>query len=243
MPRSWAGFTNWANMPWTELPERKIVHAIPFHHPQSIISLHPFTITNTNCTPAITNLRGRPCVALAGGGAAGDGSNFCCGVAGILLKAGVETIVRGAFSMATLAQHTIEFGLSVVGTGLITTPASDFVKVKSAGATLTVQCQKATGGIQSFAVPLAPAAATWYDFAMRIAPDPVTAGAGVINLAIGTNWIPGQGAPQSWTFPVGVGYMPDTVNLAEYCAFQASAGTTASHFEYYVLETGAIPAW
>ena len=215
--------------------EVTIRRAIYFGESQSLITLHPFTITNTNCTPTVSNVgtspRGRPCANFAGAGASTDGSNFAFGVAGILLQAGKAARARFSYFSADIANHEMAFGFGVVGTGMIASDPTDYVMLRfTTGQTVPhLRCKKANANGQDVALNIsavetagALVSSIWYDFEFEVTPDPVVSGAGRIRVWLGRN---GGAKVLIYDDAFGAG-IPDTVKMAPFVSGRAGGAVT-----------------
>lgn len=215
---------------------------VRFNQPRNIITLHPFTITNTNCTPAITNIGGRPCVSLAGAGAGTDGSNFCIGVAPILLMAGKSCRIKGAFRSTDMTNHEFAFGLGVVGTGIIAADPTDHVMIRKLTSVTapSIRARKASGTAETLTLATgALANDTWYDFELVITPDATTSGKGRIQVFFGASVAGGTSIPYLTTVDIAT-QMPDTVKIAPFFGWRAgSTVTTAAYVEHLSVQQAA----
>lgn len=228
-------------------PETHLSRKIDFGQSQNIITLHPFTITSTNSTPAVLNVGAtsnqRPCVNFAGAGAATDGNNLCFAVASIIPVASKPLIVKGSLFSADITNHEFLFGMGVVGTGVIATdPTDHFMIRKLTGETVpSVRSRKASGTANIAALNTgALANSTWYDFAIRCTVDASTSGAGRLEVWWGSNLTGGQAMAKIYDNVFGTN-VPDTVKLAPQCAFRAGGSvTTIMSFGYYQFEQAGL---
>lgn len=166
-----------------------------FNRSDNIITLHPFTITNVNCTPAISNVGGFGCVNLGGAGAATDGSNFCDAVASYKMRAGKQTRMWWGWRAADAAAHAFAFGLTTVTTTFTAnhdggTPAADFLCLTKAATASTayLRARLNSGTAEAVTLQWTPANDTWYWFEVTILPDETTATQGRILVDV---WTPG----------------------------------------------------
>jgi hypothetical protein len=205
-----------------------------FCRPDHIITLHPFTVTTVNCTPALSNVGGRPCVSLAGGGAATDGANFCYGAAAsIRTIAGKSTRIHFGVRSADALNHSWMFGLNVVSTTLTAnldsggTPSTDFCVIhKTLNSRIPrFRSRKASGTAQSVATTLTCEDATWYDFDLVVTPDLTTAGKGRVQVYAAAAGATMKGYYEA-TLSTGI---PDTVSMALGFGFlEGDTGTDAT---------------
>lgn len=235
MPTSIGGKLNAFSQPPGSRGELLLHEEVRFNQPRNIITLHPFTITTVNCTPAITNIGGRPCVSLAGAGAATDGANFCLGVAGVLATAGKTLRYKWAYRSTDITNHEFAFGFGVVGTGIIASDPTDHVMVRKLLSITapSVRSRKASGTAETLTLPTgALANDTWYDFEMVVRPDAVTAGKGVVDIYFGASVAGGATIPFLTSVAIAT-QIPDTVKTAPFFAWRAgSTVTTAAYVEY-----------
>jgi len=206
---------------------------------QSIITLHPFTITNVNCSPAITNVGGRPCVSLAGAGSATDGSNHCDAVASLMLVAGKQTRITFGVRSADATAHEWNVGLSTVTTTSQAnisggTPAANYALLYKTEASTAVRfgSRKGSGTAELATTSLTVADATWYDFEIVITMDGSIAGQGRIVVNVRTN----GGAPVK-ILDTQQGSLPDTVVTALVWGFlEGDTGTDATVVSEVTIE-------
>lgn len=202
-----------------------------FNRPDHIITLHPFTITNVNCTPALANVGGRPCVSLAGAGAATDGSNFCFATAAHMLVAGKRTRLFFSVRSADATNHEWCVGIGTVTTTAMAnlsggTPSANFVYLRKLKTELIpkVISRKASGIAEIASCNLTQADATWYDFEVVIDMDPTTAGYGRVRVFCRTN-----GGSPVLVLDTNLGALPDTVVTALVFGFlEGDTGTDAT---------------
>lgn len=211
---------------------------------QSIITLHPWTLTTSGATWAVGNVRGRPCATYTAASGT-DKANMASAVAQILPKAGIPIRIQAGFTFANAA-HNWEFGVSVYGTGLYGTPATDYITLRKTenDGVPKIRISKASGAVTVIPCNLTMAVDTWYDFEILITPGPTTAGAGNIQVFYASgNSTRGQGMTRilNYSVPGGatVNAIPDTVVMAEYLHLgnTAGAGTAVqacSHYNLYM---------
>lgn len=231
------------------LSEVLIRRAIYFGESQSLISLHPFTITPVNCTPAVTNFgtspKGRPCGTFHGAGAGTDGINMCFGAASLLMMPGKAQRFQFSYASADITNHEMAFGAGVVGTGMIATDPTDYVMIRklTTETTFTIRWRKANGTVRTFAIPLALvnnvaalANNVWYDLEFEVTPDLAVSGQGRIRAWVAIN---GGAKVQVCDF-VAPDMIPDTVNIAPFCSGRAGgAVTTLWYFGEYDYEVAS----
>jgi hypothetical protein len=158
------------------------------------VTLHPFTMTAVNCTPACNHTGGRPCLSLAGAGAATDGENLCIGQAGHRFVAGKQTRLSFSVRNADATNHAWVAGFNIVSTGICAlyetggTPSTDFLLIhKTSGSAVPrLRARKASGTAASVATSLTMADATWYDFDVVILPDSAVAGVARVQVYVST---------------------------------------------------------
>ena len=204
-----------------------------------IITVHPFTITNVNCTPAITNVGGRPCVSFAGAGAATDGSNFCDAVAGFMLVAGKQTRITFGVRSADGTAHEWNVGLSTVTTTSQAnisggTPAANYALLYKTDAQTTVKfgSRKGSGTAEVATTTLTYESAKWYDFEIIITPHATIAGQGQIDVFVRTD-----GGPPIRILDTQQGSLPDTVVTALVFGFlEGDTGTDATVVSEVTIE-------
>jgi hypothetical protein len=213
---------------------------ITFNRPQHIITLHPFTRTDVNCTPIINNIGNRPCIEMAGAGAATDGSQFQYGTAGLLIEAGKPLRIRFSYRSADMSTHEMVFGVAAVDTTLIASDPTDFILVDLATASLTptLRSRKASGTAESAALPITLANDTWYDTELVITRDATTAGRAYVQVYHGASLASGANLPLIATIPIST-QCPDTVNLAPCFGFQGTSVTTKFYVHQFAVQQQA----
>lgn len=197
-----------------------------------IITLHPFTITLVNCTPALAHVGGRPCVSLAGAGAATDGANFADAAASIRLVAGKQTRLRFSVRSADASAHEWVFGLYTSDTTIVAdlsggTPNSDYCVIfkEAADRVPRFRTRKGSGTEEAADLDLSCEDATWYDFDVEILPDAVTAGKGRVRVWART----ALGAPALVLDQQVATQLPDTVSTCLCFGFlEGDTGTDAT---------------
>jgi len=220
------------------------LHAFEWYpRSQTIITLHPFTITNTGSTLAVGNVRGRPC-ATSTAASGTDLNRLVSAVAQILPKAGIPIRIQAGFTQANAA-HNFEFGIATAAS-TYASPGTDYITIRKteSDAVPKLRFSKASGSVTVVPLNLTMAVDTWYDFEMLITPDLSAAGKGNIQVfyASGDN-TRGQGMTRilNYDVPGGatVNAIPDTVNMSEFLHMGnvAGAGTAVqacSHYNLYM---------
>jgi len=210
-----------------------------FSRPDHIITLHPFTVTNVNCTPALTNVGGRPCVSLAGAGSATDGSNFCYGTASHMLVAGKRTRIHFGIRSADATNHEWIFGLNTVTTtGMANlsggTASANFAVLRKLKTETTPKfhCRKASGTAEISSTSQTYVADQWHDYEVVIEMDPSVAGRGRVTVFCRVN----LGNPVKIHEAV-LGALPDTVVTALLFGFlEGDTGTDATVVSHICIE-------
>lgn len=188
-----------------------------FNQPRNIITLHPYTITTVNCTPAIVNVGGRPAVELAGAGAGTDGAQLQWGTAGLLLMAGKKQRNRFTFRSEDIVNHSFCAGIAVVDTTIIGSDPTNHVmlqKLTGSASSMKLRSRKASGTVEEIAIPYTFESSAWYDVELVIKPDLTTAGRALVDVYIGKNLSGGDAIPQICAnLPIST-QCPDTVATA-----------------------------
>lgn len=203
------------------------------------ITLHPFTITTVNCTPAVAHVGGRPGLTLAGAGAATDGANYSQAVGSHRIVAGKQTRFFGSVYSADATNHEWWFGLAVHSTtqmanlsgGTAPTNHVTVSKVKTV-AVPTLRCRKASGTQEAVALNLTQADATWYDFEVVIDPTTAAGSAGRVRIYVST-----AGATPVLVLDTTIGsQLPDSVSLSfGFGMLEGDTGTDATTFGHFEL--------
>lgn len=207
----------------------KIVY---FDNPNSVITLHPFTITNVNSTPTIQHVGDRPAVGLAGAGAGTDGNNFMLGVAAVRPQAGLDIEWFWTARSADWTNHEFACGLAPVGTGITaainggTEPTDELVVFKdNADTRFSTKARKASGTEE-----LSPVARmdtltndTWYRGHAVVTRDASTAGKGRFRLYWGADSLMQLPLVQEQYIAT---QFPDTVSMAFFIGWLAGGAVT-----------------
>jgi hypothetical protein len=239
-----ANRTNWSTRPSGLRSEALVYDYWQFNHPRNIITLHPFTITDSGTVAkVIASVGGRPCFqGTPSTSTATDGTNFCYGTAGHILQQGKQLRIWGSLRGADLINQEFFCGLTAVTTGFIATPTSDFIGIRKL-TTVTqpsLVARKASGTAQDTTIPLplgTVAVSTWYDWELVLRSDPVNAGQGTADFYWGVNVGSGTALQQiAQNMPIATQF-PDTVAMGLCQAFRmGSTGNTAFQFGDLGLE-------
>lgn len=202
-----------------------------FDNPQSVITLHPFTITLVTITAPVGFLGDRPAIVPAGMAAGTDGGNYCCGTAAIRPQAGQSIEIVTTMRAATFADPKFVFGLGVVTTTATanvfggTNHTDQLLVTKNTGtSTLGIQARKASGTVESTTCPLSGTVdATWLRFHMILTRDQATAGKGVVQLYGGADSLVQLPLLTTWNVAT---QFPDTVSLAPQFGWLSGANNT-----------------
>lgn len=203
------------------------------------ITLHPFTITVVNVTPAVAHVGGRPGLTLAGAGAATDGANYSQAVGSHRIVAGKRMRIFFSVYSADATNHEWWFGLAVHSTTQManlsggTAPTDHLTVSKVKTATVpSLRCRKASGTQEAVALNLTQADATWYDYEVVVEPDATTASRGRVRIFVST-----AGATPVLVLDTTIGaQLPDTVSLSAGFGFlEGDTGTDATTFGHYEI--------
>ena len=209
-----------------------------FDNPQSVITLHPFTVTLVTITAPVGHVGGRPAILPAGMAAATDGGNYWVGTAAIRPQAAKKIEFVTTLYSATWADTKWVAGLAVVGTGVTAgifggTAPTDYALISKDTDTSTIvgRCRKASG--TALAVDCnhsVPANATWQRLHVIMTRDADTAGKGRVQVAFGADSLEQVPTVLDYVFPT---QFPDTVSMAMGFGWLSGANNTAlSHGKF-----------
>lgn len=189
-----------------------------FDNSQSVITLHPFTVTLVTITAPVGFVGDRGAILPASMAAATDGANYCVGTAAIRPQASKSIEIITTMYSSAFADPKFIFGLGVVsttGTANVFggTDFTDCLLVtKNTGYnSLAFHARKASGTAESANVAFAGGDSTWLRFHLIMTRDANTAGKGVMSLYGGADSLDIVPLLQSWTVPT---QFADTVSLA-----------------------------
>lgn len=213
-----------------------------FDTPQSIITLHPLTVTLVTITEAIAFLGDRAALTSTGMAAATDGANHWEGVAGIRPQASKAIEFMWTVRAVTFADPQFVMGLGVVATTqtakVLNATGGDqtdyLLLCKDTGTNnLSLRARKASGTKETqtvSATPMGTVDATWLRFHMVLTRDPDTAGRGKIRLYGGADSL--QIVPLLAEMNVATQFA-DTVSMAGGFGWLSGANNTALSIGYY----------
>lgn len=201
-----------------------------FDNSQSVITLHPYTITLVTVTAPVGFVGDRAAILPAGMGAATDGGNYCVGTAAIRPQAGqtiemIQTVYSSAFSDP---KFNMGFGVvSTTGTANLIggTDFTDYIGVyKTTGTTnMKFHARKASGTAEDVAISFAGGDSTWIRIHMIATRDASTAGKGRVQVYAGADSL--DPLPLVFDYTVATQF-PDTVSLAPQFGWLSGANNT-----------------
>jgi hypothetical protein len=176
-------------------------------------------------------------------GASTDHSNFCVPVASIIPQKNEPIWMKGACAFTTIATGEFLMELSVVGTALIATPATNYIGIRknTGDSTFYVVSRYASGTEQKTALTMDTLAdGTWYDFCVKITRPYSTAEMGAVDVWWGTNLYPGQGYSNSQHVDIvgATPQFPDTVATAPAIDIRPYASGVTAYLDYFVWQIG-----
>ena len=200
-----------------------------FDHSQSVITLHPWTVTLVTITAPVGFLGDRAAIIPASMAAATDGAHYCIGTAAIRPQANKPIEFILTMRATAFADPKFMFGFATVSTtgtaNLIggTNYVDELVCYKTTGTTnLVLQARKASGTLESQSVSFAGGDATWLRFHL-ICTRSDTAGLGKMDLYGGADSLVRVPQLASWTVPT---QFADTVSLAPQFGWLSGANNT-----------------
>ncbi len=205
-----------------------------FDKSQSVITLHPYTVTLVTVTSPVGFVGNRPAILPAGMGAATDGGNYCIGTAAIRPQASQTIEMIGTVYSATFADPKFHMGFGVVTTTGVAnliggTDFTDYIGMyKTTGGTnLKFHARKASGTAEDVAISFTGADATWLRFHMILTRDSATAGKGRVQIYGGADTL--EQLPLLFDYTVATQF-PDTVSLAPQFGWLSGANNTGLSF-------------
>jgi hypothetical protein len=208
-----------------------------------------FTVTNAGTatvtpalypTPGTVALPGRSALGVTYNSATTDGLNLTIPVASVIPQYNEPIVLKGAFAATTIATAEFLMELAVVGTGLIATPATNYIGIrKKTGDThFYLVSRKASGTEESVEIPMGTLTdGYWYDFVLQITRDNSTLGQGVAEVWWDVNAKAETALTNYWKLPVATQF-PDTVAMAPSIATRVGASGVTCYFDYFVFQIG-----
>lgn len=201
-----------------------------FDKSQSVITLHPYTVTLVTVTAPVGFQGDRAAIVPASAAAATDGGHYCIGTAAIRPQAGKAIEMAMTCYSSAFADPKFMMGLGVVsttGTANVT-GGTDFTDViclkKTTGSNnLSVHARKASGTADIASVAFGGGDATWLRFHMIVTRDASTAGKGRVQLYGGADSL--DPLPLILDYTVATQF-PDTVSLAPQFGWLSGANNT-----------------
>jgi len=217
--------------------------------PDAYTTGHLFTVSSSAGTlatvlyptPGTAALPGRPCRSVTYAAAITDDCNFCYPVATLIPQYNQPIYMKFGFGTAVLATGgaKAEFlaGLNVVGTGLIATPATNYINVRKKVDETVFQlvCRKASGTESAFTIPNTTVGDTgdWWDFSLKILRDPTTLGRGRVDLKVWKNGTP------MWEGPIEIAtQFPDTVAMAPAISTRVGVASNVTYLSHLMYQVG-----
>lgn len=201
-----------------------------FDKSQSVITLHPYTITLVTVTSPVGFVGNRPAILPAGMGAATDGGHYCIGTASFRPQASQTFEMVATGYSAAFADPKFMMGWGVVsttGTANVTggTDFTDVLCLKKTTGTnnLVLHARKASGTAETFDVAFGGGDSTWLRFHLVCTRDASTAGKGVVQVYGGADSL--EQVPCLGTFTIPTQF-PDTVSLAPQFGWLSGANNT-----------------
>jgi hypothetical protein len=185
----------------------------------------------TAATLTTSDVSGRPTFVVANSGSTATNVVNAQTVAdSIIPTAGKEILFKGSFRMTTITQE-FAMGFASSATNFINAAPSDYIGIQklTTASNFSLITRKASGTAATVALLPTIAINTWYDWAIRIIMDPTVAGQGIVQVALASNTIPGNGI--SMVYNATVTNIPDTVVLRPFMAWRAgSAANVTGYF-------------
>ena len=195
---------------------------------------NPFTITNTNCTPVLASVGGRPCANYTNSGStATDGSNLASPAASILTQNSKRIAMACSVYFSTTTQD-FAFGLGVPSAGMIAADPTDFFMIRKLAAEtmFSIRARNNSGTVQSFQIGLPTgiiAVNTWYDLAFELTDLSTATGAGKVSVYGGASVLAGASLPFLGTYNIPTQF-PDRVANAVFMGWRAGSGANVSGY-------------
>jgi hypothetical protein len=184
----------------------------------------------TAATAVLDHIGGRPCINLTNSGStATDVANAQVNGNSMQFVAGKQFVMKGSVRFTTISQ---DFAMATwaTDTNYFSTLPTDYLGLEKVVADTVpyITARKASGTAERYPLNTAVIAIdTWYDYAVKVDPDPATAGKALVQVAWGASVLPGNPIPIVFNGSIAT-QMPDTVDSRPGFAWRAGSAANVS---------------